>query len=335
MRLTLPFFLLALLFTSGCEWSRATTAGEAAAIKNLDKAQTEAEAKQKAADQATNRADTAKNASIAQAASNLGPLATAVAVQGQPDLGAGIGEQKRAIDSALSIPVSQYPTPTVTLEQLLKDAKGALATYQTKNADLQQKLDTEKAAAERAVAEAAAAKKEKEAAEAVAKAEKAKADAEASKAWWWSFGGTLAGVVAAAAGLATRLGLPGAGLVETAMSFVTPALSRKAAETAQKASVATTATAAADVGRSALQILDLAVQQDPDLAGKLTGAVSKLTGGRAEGVEDLFKLAAKTFVLDNVGGHAGHVDALLTKIRGEVLPTAGGVPKALDAILKA
>ncbi len=295
------------LFLVACI-ERGTTEGEMKANATLDKTKTVAEV-------AIDAEAQAKQRQIAQASANLRPLAEAVSVKGQPALGAGIEAQRNQIDGALDLPASQRPGPTVTTEQLLADAQGALVTYRANAANMQSALDKAKIEADDARAKVAAA-------EAVAKAEKEKADAEATKAWWWQAGSATAGILLALAGVATRLGLPGGGLAQGVLSMVAPMIQ-------QRASTAETAVAAADVGRSALDALDRHLQSDPELAARLSGVIGQVTQGRTASLNGLFKTAAKGYVVDHAGHAAEAVDSLLTQVRGKTLETVGGVPVAL------
>lgn len=264
----------------------------------------------------------ARDQQIAQAASNLGPLSQAVSAKGEPALGAGIDAQKRDIDNALGIPLALYPPPVVNLEKLLRDAEGALDDYRKKSTELQTKLDS-------ATAAAAAANKARDEAEAVAKHEKEKADAAARREWWYGFGATVLTVVGTGAAIAARLGLPGGGLVQTVVDVITPAVKARRV-------TAETAVAAADVGRQGLAMLESYIgAKHPQLAAQLTSVVAEATGGRADGLNDLFKTVAKSFVVDKHGGEVEAVDSLLTSIRGRNIDTVGGVATALSAIVPA
>ncbi len=128
--------------------------------------------------------------------------------------------------------------------------------------------------------------------------------------------------------LAARLGLPGGGLVAAGIDIVSPMLRRRG-------DVAESAVAAADVGRQGLAVMEaILAQKHPELAQQLSAVVSTATNGKAAGVADLFKTCAKAYTLDHAGVHAGAVDCLLTKLRGEQITTAGGVATSLQAVIK-
>ena len=170
--ISLPGILLVCLLLPGCSslfGERQVSEGEKLADKHAakveadagkvrqedsaarDKAEKERAAKDLADKQAADekaRADEAAKASlkardkaIAQASSNLGPLSDVVVTKGLPDIGTGIGEQKKAIDKALNIPSNEYPLPTVSVAQLLADAKAAVDSYKTQAASLQGEVD--------------------------------------------------------------------------------------------------------------------------------------------------------------------------------------------------
>jgi hypothetical protein len=308
--------LLALLVilgaVAGC--ARAMTPEEAAANERV--AQTSS-----AASVARTDAQLAKDKQVAQVAANLGPIGDVVAAKGQPAMGAVITEQRDALVTAVDLKAKDMPPPAVSYEQLMRDAESALADYRVKNRDLQARADA-------AAATAAAAEKARVEAEAVAKAEKEKADAEARAAWWTKFSAGAVATVGALAAIAARLGLPGGGLVSMGVNLVAPML-RKRGE------VAESAVAAADVGRQGLAVVEaLLAQKHPEVATQLSQVVSAATGGRADGLEALFKTCAKSYTLDHNGHHASDVDQLLTKLRGERIQTAGGVATALQGIIR-
>jgi hypothetical protein len=313
MKVVILLALLAMLgLTLSC--ARAMTPEEAAAYERQAQTATTA---------ATARTDaqTAKDKQVAQVAANLGPIGEVVAAKGQPAMGAVIEEQRGALIGAVDLKAKDMPPPAVSYEQLMKDAEKALSDYRTKNADLQDRAD-------RASAAAAAAEKAKLEAEAVAKAEKEKADAEARAAWWTKFSAGAVATVGTLAALAARLGLPGGGLVSMGVNLVAPMI-RKRGE------VAESAVAAADVGRQGLAVVEaLLAQKHPEVAAQLSQVVSAATGGRAEGLEALFKTCAKSYTLDHNGHHAEDVDSLLTRLRGERIKTAGGVATALQGIIR-
>jgi hypothetical protein len=128
--------------------------------------------------------------------------------------------------------------------------------------------------------------------------------------------------------LAARLGLPGGGLVSLGIDLVSPMLRKRG-------DVAESAVAAADVGRQGLAVVEaLLAQKHPELAQQLSAVVAAATGGRADGLEGLFKTCAKAYTLDHSGKHAEAVDSLLTKLRGEHIATTGGIASALQSIIK-
>jgi colicin import membrane protein len=309
----LIFLLAALALLGGCI-SRDKTEAEAVAETNAASARIDAA-------QTAKEAQLAKDRQVAQVASNLGPIAEVVSDKGQPAMGKVIDAQRDTLVVALDIKAKDMPVPAVSREQLLRDAEAALADYRSKNADLQARAD--QAAAAAAKAEAARA-----AAEAVATAEKEKADSEARTAWWLKVGAGAASLLGVAATLAARLGLPGGGLVASVVDLVTPMLKKRT-------NVAESAVAAADVGRQGLALVEsLLAQKHPEVAQKITDVVSAATGGRADGLEGLFKTCAKAYTLDHDGQHAEAIDSLLTQLRGEKIATSGGLATALQGVIK-
>jgi len=309
----------------GC-WTREATDAEIRAERTKSAAETAERTSTAASRAADDHRDVAKEKAIAQAAANLTPIADAVEIKGQPGIANVARDQKRNIDGALNIPANEYPAASVTLKGLLENAEAEREKAQTKANELQTALGQATASAEKAERDRITAEANAEASRKLAAEEKARADSEATTSWWLQAGGTALAVTTALAGLAARLGLPGGGLVSTILSVATPMLT-------QRRVVATAAVAAADVGRSALGILDTVIAADPELGAKLAAKVKELTGGRAEGIEELFKLAAKSFTVDD-GNHVEGVDKLLCEIRGKHIDTVGGLPTVLSAILK-
>lgn len=315
---------LTLIF-SGC-WQREKTEAEQRAEDTRSAAEVAERSATSAARDAGTKRETAKDKAIAQASANLAPVAAAVEMKGQPALAAVTLDQKRSIDAALDIPVSQYPAATITLRGLLENAEAERLKAQTAAGKLQEELAIANTVARSMEEQRVKAEAEAEAARKVAAAEKARADSEASKAWWLQAGGIALGVITTLAGLAARLGLPGGQIVSTVIDFAAPMLKRN-----QK--VADAAVAAGDVGRSALNILDTVLSADPELSGKLTAKISELTKGRADKIEALFKLAAKSFVVDSAQGCADAVDKKLTYLRDEAIQTTAGIPAILGNLL--
>jgi hypothetical protein len=319
---SIPFILLA-IFLTGC-FARQMTDAEKIAEADKLKAEVAAKVDQDYADSARTDADRARDAQIAQAASNLAPIAQVVTQKGQPALGKAITQQKTTIDGALGLPVALYPFPVVSAEKLLNDAKGALEDYKVKSDDLQKKLDDKARAAELAEARAAEAQRKVEIAEAVAKAEKEKADSEARTAWWLKVGTGALGGLATLTALAARLGLPGGGIANAVVGLVSPMIQKRT-------NVAESAVAAADVARQGLGLVETIIaQKHPELSEKLSGAISQITGGKAAGIEQLFKTVAKGYSTDNHGDQLEAIDSLLTALRGKSITTQGGVPVALQ-----
>lgn len=310
-RITLLFAFLVLV--AGCG-ERAATPAEVAADASAMTARA-------FADDSATEAQRAKDRQVAQVAANLGPISEAVAAKGQPGLGAVVAGQRDSLVGALDIKAKDMPLPVVRLEQLMKNAEAALLDYRLKNADLQSRAD-------QAAAKAEAAEAARVAAEGVAAAERTKADGEARTAWWMKVGTGAVGVLGLVATLAARLGLPGGGLVAAGIDLVSPMLRKRG-------DVAESAVAAADVGRQGLGVIEaLLAQKHPELAQQLSAVVSAATGGRADGLEGLFKACAKAYTLDHSGEHAEAVDSLLTKLRGERIATTGGTATSLQGIIK-
>jgi hypothetical protein len=320
----LLFASLALLL-SGC-WQREKTAAEQRAEDTRSAAEVAERSATSAAREADGKRESAKDKAIAQASANLAPVAAAVEMKGQPALAAVTLDQKRSIDAALDIPVSQYPAATITLRGLLENAEAERQKAQATAGKLQGELAAANAIAQSMEQQRVKAEADAEAARKVAAAEKARADAEASKAWWLQAGGIALGVLTTLAGLAARLGLPGGQIVSTVIDLAAPMLKKN-----QKISDA--AVAAGDVGRSALGVLDTVLSSDPELSGKLTAKISELTKGRADKIESLFKLAAKSFVIDSAQGCADAVDQKLTYLRDEAIQTTAGIPAILNNLL--
>ena len=320
--LVLPF--LVLLFS--CASRDLTQAELDANAKQASAADTERDSSNAARAAAVQR-DLAKEKAIAQAAANLTPIADAVEAKGEPGIANVTRDQKRNIDSALDLPSALYPLATITLQGLLKDAEAERSKAQAKASELQQQLGQVSAQAAKAEQDRVAAEAKAEAARELAAEEKKRADAEATKAGWLQAGGIALGVLTTLGGLAARLGLPGGSLVSSLLSMATPMLT-------QRREVATAAVAAADVGRSALGVLDTVVASDPSIGAALAAKISQLTGGKVDSVEALFKLAAKAHTVDE-GNHVDGVDKLLNEIRGKKIATAGGVPVLLSSLLKA
>lgn len=318
--------LLPLLLLGGC-FERTMTQGEIDAEQAKTTAEVTERDRTAAARVAASTKDLAKERVIAQAAANLEPIANAVDARGQPGLANVTRDQKRNIDAALDIDARDYPAATLTLKGLLKDAEAERVKAQAKATELQTALGAASALAEKADAERVKAEALADAQRKIAEDEKKRADSEAATAWWLKAGGTALTGLIAAAGLAARLGLPGGGLVSTALNIVSPYLKTRS-------EVATAAVAAADVGRSALGALDAVTAADPTLAAALSAKISALTGGKVNCVEDLFKLAAKAHTVDE-GNHVDGVDKLLNEVRGRKIATTGGIPNTLAALLKA
>lgn len=321
------YLLIALTLCLSACVTRDTTDREKTAEQQVATAQQAADKAIERETKARAAAEMAKEMKIAQAASNLGPLAAAVDTKGQPLLAEGIEAQKDAIDDALDLPAAAYPKPVADLKLLIDNTKLALANYKTKAAELQGKLEVANQEKQRWVDEATQARADEKAAKREAEEARKVADREATAARWWKIGGSVLASLPVLLSIAGRLGLPGAGILSLLADVAMPLLK-------QRRDAAMTAVAASDVGRSALSVLDTAVSQSPELANQLTATLNKVTGGRADTVEALFKLAAKSYVVDNAGKMVGPVDALLNHVRGEVLDTAGGQPTALDRVIK-
>lgn len=323
----LPIFLIAFIL-GGCSINRPLTDAEKLAEADQIRAEKAAKDDQAYADGARTDADKARDQQIAQASSNLAPIAEVVSKKGQPALGKAITQQKSTIDGALGMPVALYPIPVVSAEKLLSDAKGALEDYKIKSDDLQKKLDEKAKSAEIAEAKAEEAQRKAEVAEAVAKAEKEKADAEAKKSWWIGVGASVLGGLGTLAALAARLGLPGGGIANGVINMISPMLQKRA-------SVAESAVAASDVARQGLGLVEgILAQKHPELAGKLSEAISGITAGKADGLNSLFKTVAKGYATDNHGDQLEAIDSLLTQLRGKSITTQGGVPVALQHLTK-
>ena len=340
-----------------------SAARDAADKQRLDAA---AAAKQAAdekarADEANKNALQARDHAIAQASSNLGPLSDVVVTKGLNDIGTGIGEQKKAIDKALNIPPAEYPNPTVSVAQLLADAKSAVESYKTQAATLQGEADAAKKAAmlaetkvalaeenekqanmkaQQAIELADAKKKEADAANVrVQEAEKLRkeaedqANAEARNAWLLKVGmGALSGL----GGIAVLLLRSGVGgpIGSILGSLLTPVLSAKNKAQEEMIDVAHTAVASADVGRAAISAVESKIANiNPGAASAITTAVTAATGGRVSSFEDLFKMVAQSHVVDLGTGKVSQVADLLTQLRDTTIETTGGIPDTVKKII--
>jgi len=319
--LTAVTFVLSTLFYSCFE--RAVTPEEKAALAAKESSEKKERGTAEVARAAAGAEDTARQKVVAQAAANLGPVADAVEMKGQPGLANVTRDQKDSIVGALDVAL---PRPTVSLAGLLADAEKERVKAQAKADELQGKLNSAAQAAENA-------EKARAQAEAIANADRKRADeaearanAEAAKAWWLKAGGVALGILGVMGTLAARLGLPGGSLVSSLFNVISPAL-------AKNNTVATAAVAASDVGRSALGVLDAVLTSKPELAGAVSGVISELTRGRATKIEDLFKTAAKAYTIDTDGQHASAVDQFLTQVRGAVIDTKAGLPTVLTSLL--
>jgi hypothetical protein len=331
----------------------------ATARGRADAALADARQAAEAAEQRRAAAQKARDLVVAQSSSNLGPIAAAVRAKEFPVYAETILAQKQTIDTAIALPAAEYPKPQVSVEDLLRDAEASLQVYR-KDAEaikarltdlsMQQKIAeaTAKTAADRAdKAEAAQRAAEAKVAEALEAAkvsavklqttlelkdaaEKA-AKEEARMAMLAKWG---AGAAAAAIPLILALlnGAAGGGLGTIgalARAFI-PAAGRlrDGLETAK------VAVASADVGRAALSRLEGMLRiSNPELIAQLSTQVAQATGGRAASIEDLFKLAAQSHVVDLGGGRMQSVINLLTSIRDERIDTTGGMPDTLLHIL--
>lgn len=333
---------------------QAAAAGDAAAAARRDF--TEAAA---AADSARGAQQLAKDIAVAQAASNLGPIAAAVDAKGLPAYAAPILAQKSAIDTTLALPPALYPKPQVSLESLLKDAEASLAVYrkeaeatQGKIAELttkQQIADAAaKAAGERADrADAVAATAQRQAAEATAMLEKATeemqrsmkakeeaeaaASAEARNAFLAKCGTATLAVLGPIV-LAILNGATGGGL--GALGTVARTLLPAAGRLQDQMTTAQVAVAGADVGRAALSKFEGMLRlTKPEIAAELAAMVNRATGGRAATVEELFRVAAQSHVIDLGDGRANAVAQLMMRVRDEHVETMGGMPTSLNHVL--
>lgn len=291
----------------------------------------------------------AERMGIAQAASNLAPLAKAADIRGESGISQGISTQKVDIDRYLNLSPSEYPAPTITAEGLLRDAQAELAKSRVRADELVAELRTADAAAQaaqeaRAVAEReaatadAAAKKareEREAADiaaakarAAVEAATARADAADTESRWAKVGAGALTALGVLATLAARLNLPGGGIAKLVFDLARPGV-------AKGREVAETAVAGADVGRAALSAFESMLSaKNPKLAAELGNAVAAATGGRVNGLHALFVTAAKSYVTDNVGEHVANVDQLLLRVRGEDITTQAGIPTTVTHLLK-
>lgn len=151
--------------------------------------------------------------------------------------------------------------------------------------------------------------------------------------WWkWLTGGGIVTGLMAALGVASKLGLPGAGIAHAVGRMIAPKLVKQGEEKAEaleeKVAVASEAIVSSDIGRWGLKELDKRI---PDGArDEIADIVSKLTKGHATSVDGLFTYLAKHHAIDS--GKQGSVDSLLTELRG-LLPTEGGLPSALNHLL--
>lgn len=305
--------------------------------------------------QQQDRAHDAQTQAIAQASSNLGPLTEIIATRGLVNVSRGITAQKIAIDTALNLPPAQYPAPLVSVEQFNADATRAILTYEDRARTLQGQLDTANTAvvaAQRAqqIAEDAAkqAAKDLDAARAAADAARAKEAAAlqvqadlrkaADNAATWQLWSEIGmGALTALGGVAVLLLRSGAGgpIGGLLSNLIAPALVRGKEEAEEKLKVAHAAVAGADVGRSALASMQSILKNaSPDAVGAITEAIRQATGGRAESMEQLFKVAAKAYLVDQGAGNAQKVDTLLNDIRDTKLDTQGGIPTAIRHIIQ-
>jgi hypothetical protein len=263
----------------------------------------------------------AKDIAVAQAGANLGPVADAVEATGQPGIADVTRDQKDAIAKA----VGELPPPVVTKTGLLKDAELERIKAQLKAGELQSKVTAASALAEQAEARRILAEEDAAAARRAEQEQRARADSEATTSFWLKAGGTTLGILTLLAGLASRLNLPGGQVVSSVLSIASPLLTRKA-------EVAEATAKAGDVGRTALGVLDATVEAVPELKDKLAKEIAKLTGGKVTSTEGLFKLAAKSYTVDD-GAHVDSVDKFLNEIRGAI-PTEGGIPVVLKQLLE-
>jgi chemotaxis protein histidine kinase CheA len=388
----LPLTILACLMSSGCAslfGERQITSSERLADQNAakveaaadkvrqedsaarDRAEKERAAKELAdkqtadekarSDEASKAALKARDKAIAQASSNLGPLSDVVVTKGLPDIGTGIGEQKKAIDKALNVPPAEYPAPTVSVAQLLSDARAAVESYKTNAATLQGEADAAKkaaliaetkvAVAEQAAKEAGikaqqaidlaeAKRREVDAAnvrvqeaEKLRKEAEAQANAEARNAWLLKVGmGALSGIGTIAV-IILRSGAGGP-IGSLLSNLLTPVLAAKNKAQEGIIDVAHTALASADVGRAAIAAVESRIASvNPAGAAAITTALAAATAGRVSSFEDLFKMVAKSHVTDLGTGKVSQVANLLTQLRDTTIDTTGGIPDTVKNIL--
>ncbi len=302
----------------------------------------------------------AKDLAVAQSASNLGPIAAAVRAKQLPVYAETILAQKTTIDTTIALPPAEYPAPQVTLEDLLRDAEASLAVYRRdaevvkeRLADLSTQQRIAEAAARTAAERADRAEQAQRAADAKAtaaieeakasavklqasielkEAAEAEAKAEARNAFLAKCGaGALA--IAGPLLLAVLNGATGGGL--GALGGLARAFLPAAGRLRDGLETAKVAVASADVGRAAVSRLESLVRlSNPALAEQLQAVVATATAGRATSIEDLFKLAAQSHVIDLGNGRASAVQQLIMSIRDERIDTTGGMPDTLNHILQ-
>jgi len=154
----------------------------------------------------------------------------------------------------------------------------------------------------------------------------------ASGFWGWSTGGGIVTGLMAALGIASKLGLPGAGIAHSIGRMIAPKLVKegeeKAAKLEERVSIASEAIVSSDIGRWGLRELDKKLPDD--VRDRIGSVVGTLTKGHAITLDGLFVYLAKNHAID--AGKHGSIDSMLNELRG-LLPTEGGIPLALDALI--
>lgn len=251
---------------------------------------------------------------IVQAVTNLEPVGQHLEATGRKPEGKAVTSQTAVIEHAMAIKPEEKTPPTVSFIQwqLAKDDAA-------KSEQLAAQLEGEK--------KVLTAELDKER----SKLQELEKKLEEENNSWWSWA-KLSGFGLSALGIAAYVGrllnIPGMQFIEPVMVALAPALKKRADEAERKASVASTAIIASDVGSYALsQLQNLLMQLDPDLKKRLPELIAKATNGQAESIQEVFKLVAKGVAIDE--GKQQEVDYLLKALRNDdAMPTKLGKPVA-------
>jgi hypothetical protein len=252
---------------------------------------------------------------IVQAVTNLEPIGQHLEATGRKPEGKAVGSQTAVIENAMAIKPEEKTPPTVSFLQwqLAKDdvakAEGLAAQLEGEKKALGSELEEKRKKLddlEKAVAE------------------------ENNSIWSWAkLGGFGLSALGVAAWVGRMLNVPGMQFVEPLIASFAPAIKRRAEDAERKASTAATAVIASDVGSFALlQLQNTLMKLDPDLKQRLPELIAKATNGKAESIQEVFKMVAKGVAVDE--GKQVEVKALLETLRNDdAMPTTLGQPTAV------